>query len=74
MRAWVVVLAVCLLVSCQQSYDTSPRLVVIKECGRVWHVPEDSVEEFRQAVRLDCFFLTPPEKQREDQGQDHRLL
>jgi hypothetical protein len=43
MRAWVVVLAVCLLlVSCQRSYDNPPRLVVVRECGRVWHVPASS--------------------------------
>jgi hypothetical protein len=75
MRAWVVVLAVCLLlVSCQRSYDNPPRLVVVRECGRVWHVPASSSGDFRRAVRLDCGFLTPPDKQREDRGRDHRLL
>ena len=61
MRAWVVVLAVCLLllVSCQRSYDNPPRFVVVRECGRVWHVPAESSGDFRRAVRLDCYFLTP---------------
>ncbi len=60
MRAWVVVLAVCLLlVSCQRSYDNPPPLVAVKECGRVWHVPASSLDNFRKAVRLDCFFLRP---------------
>jgi hypothetical protein len=60
MRAWVVVLAVCLLlVSCQRSYDNPPRDVVVRECGRVWHVPASSSGDFRRAVRADCGFLTP---------------
>ena len=48
------VLAVCLLlVSC------SERMVTVKECGRVWHVPASSSGDFRRAVRLDCVFLKP---------------
>jgi hypothetical protein len=68
MRAWVVVLAGCLLllVSCQLSYDNPARLVVVRECGRVWHVPASSSGDFRRAVRLDCDLLTPRHERTQD--------
>jgi hypothetical protein len=62
MREWVLVLAsfACLLlVSCEPKYDNPTRMVVVKECGRVWHVPDSSSGDFRRAVRLDCYFLRP---------------
>ena len=53
------VLAVCLLlVSCELN-ENPARMVVVKECGRVWHVPASSSGDFRRAVRLDCVFLKP---------------
>ena len=47
----------------QQSYEAKlpPRLVTIRECGRVWHVPASSVGDFRRAVRPDCYFLRKAE-------------
>jgi hypothetical protein len=63
MRAWVVVLAsfACLLlVSCEPKFDNPTQMVVVKECGRVWHhVQASSSGDFRRAVRLDCGFLRP---------------
>jgi hypothetical protein len=71
MSRLIVVLAVCLLaiafaslvswLAPLRSYEAKlpPRLVVVRECGRVWHVPASSSGDFKRAVRLDCFFLTP---------------
>jgi hypothetical protein len=64
MRAWVVVLAGCLLfASCQQNPE---RLVVVRECGRVWRMPASDAGGFRRAVRLDCGFLTPRHERTHD--------
>ena len=62
MKVWVLVLAsvACLLlVSCESKYDNPTGMVVVEECGRVWHVPDSSLGGFRRAVRLDCGFLKP---------------
>ena len=59
---WVLVLVVCLLLlllllaSCQRSPE---RIVVVRECGRTWHMPASSSVGYRRAVRLDCEFLKP---------------
>jgi hypothetical protein len=68
MRAWVVVLAGCLLllVSCQRSFDSPERIVVVRECGRAWRVPASSSGDFRRAVRLDCRFLRPRHERTQD--------
>jgi hypothetical protein len=46
----------------QQSSATELRVIVVRECGRAWHVPASSAGDFRKAVRLDCFFLKPRHK------------
>jgi hypothetical protein len=66
MRTWVVVLAsfACLLlVSCQRNPE---RLVTVRECGRVWHMPALDARDFRRAVRLDCEFLRPRHERTQD--------